>query len=187
MIPPPAHRSIPRVSVPRAALTALAALAGIACRPAHPALDTQRVDADSIVLERSVCYGFCPAYRLTLHPDGAVHFVTTARRDTVQRADTVAPRSVRWLLGEAHRSGFFALPRDVVEDTTLCPARATDNPTAAVTIFRGDSTHTVIDYHGCYMNHALAIAPALRPLRRFEAAIDSIAGSKRWLDLARPR
>lgn len=158
-----------------------------ACQPAHSAVDAQHVDADSIVLERSVCFGFCPAYRLTIHPNGAVHFVATPRGDTVQRADTVAPRAFVWLANEAHRSGFFNLPKDVVRDTSLCAARATDHPTATVTIFHGDSTHTVVDYQGCYLDHSLGVAPRLRPLRRFESAIDSVAGSKRWLDLARPR
>ena len=159
----------------------------VACQPAHSAIDAQHVGADSIVLERSVCFGFCPAYRLTIHPNGAVHFVATPRGDTVQRADTITPRSFAWLASEAHRSGFFNLPKDVVRDTSLCAARATDHPTATVTIFRGDSTHTVVDYQGCYMDHSLGVAAPLRPLRRFERAIDSVAGSKRWLDLARPR
>ena len=171
----------------RAGAAAVTLVAASACQPTHSAADVQRIDADSVVLERSVCFGFCPAYRLTIHPNGAVHFVTTQRADTVQRADTIAPRSFRSLVGEAQRIGFFTLPTDVVRDATLCAARATDHPTATVTIFRGDSTHTVVDYQGCYMDHALGVAPALRPLRRLESAIDSVAGTKRWLDLARPR
>ena len=158
-----------------------------ACQPAHSAADVQDVAADSLVLERSVCFGFCPAYRLTIHPNGAVHFVATPRGDTVERVDTIAPRNFARLVSEAQQSGFFNLPRDIVRDTTLCAARATDHPTATVTIFRGDSTHTVVDYQGCYMDHSLGVAAPLRPLRRLESAIDSAAGSKRWLDLARPR
>lgn len=176
----------------RAAVSVLVALllagAAGACHPV-PATDAAArvVAADSLVLERSVCFGFCPAYRLTIHPNGAVHFVATPRGDTVQRVDTVAPRSFAYLVSEARRSGFFNLPTDIVADTTLCAARATDHPTATVTVFRGDSTHTVVDYQGCYMSPALGTAPALRPLRLLESAIDSVAGSKRWLDLARPR
>lgn len=172
----------------KSAMLALALVATtMACHLAGSAATPDRVAADSIVLERSVCFGLCPAYRLTLRPDGAVHFVATPRGDTLQRADTVAPRGFAWLVSEAQRINFFAFPKDIVADTALCSARATDHPTATVTIFRGDSTHTVVDYQGCYMDHALTVAPALRPLRRFESAIDSVAGSKRWLDLARPQ
>lgn len=175
----------------RAAIRSVAGLVLIgtagACRQAPTMESAQSFAADSIAIERSVCYGFCPAYRLTIHPSGAVHFVTTARGDTVQRADTIAPREFRWLVSEAHRVGFFTVPTEIVNDTTLCAARATDHPTVTVTIFRGDSTHSVVDYRGCYMNTALRVAPALGPLRGLESAIDSVAGSRRWLDLARPR
>ena len=158
-----------------------------ACHPAPSTSDAPRIDADSIVLERSVCFGFCPAYRLTLQPNGAVHFVTAPRGDSAQRADTVSPRSVAWLASEAHRTGFYSLPREIVRDSALCRMRATDQPTATVTIFRGDSTHSVIDYHGCFIGHDLSVSSPLAPLRRFESAIDSVAGTKRWLDLARPK
>lgn len=168
-----------------AAPIAVAAIA--ACHPVHSTVDTRSIDADSIVLERSVCYGFCPAYRLTVTRDGAVRFVTTARSDTVQRADTIAPRSVAWLASEAHRAGFYALPRDIARDKELCPMAATDQSTATVTIFHAESAHSVVDYHGCYMGHDLSVASPLPRLRRFENAIDSVAGSKRWLDLARPK
>lgn len=166
-------------------LVALAATA--ACHPAPSTDDARRIDADSIVLERSVCFGFCPAYRLTLQPNGAVHFVTTARGDSVQRADTIAPRGVAWLAAEAHRAGFYSLPREIVRDKVLCPMPATDHPTATVTIFRGDSTHSVIDYSGCFTGHDLTVAAPLGPMRRYENAIDSVAGSRRWVDLARPK
>lgn len=171
----------------RSASALLMLLAVASCQPAHSTADTQRVDADSIVLERSVCFGFCPAYRLTLQPSGAVHFVATTHGDSVQRADTIAPRTFAWLASEAHHSGFYTFPQEIARDSTLCAARATDHPTATVTVFRGDSTHSVVDYAGCYMGHNLSVAPTLAPLRRFESAIDSVAGSKRWLDLARPR
>jgi hypothetical protein len=177
----PARRCIARATT----LVALAAIG--ACHPAPSTADAQRIDADSIVLERSVCFGFCPAYRLTLQPDGAVHFVTTARGDSIQRADTIAPRSVAWLAAEAHRAGFYALPREIVRDTSLCPMPATDHPTATVTVFRGDSTHSVTDYAGCYTGHNLTVAAPLVAMRRFENAIDSVAGAKRWVDLARPK
>lgn len=185
---PPRRCASPHISGIRTALIVLAALAGVgACQPAHSGASTKEIDADSIVLERSACFGFCPVYRLTLRPNGAVHFVTTARGDTVQRADTVAPRSVAWLASEAHRAGFYTLPRDITRDTALCAMAATDQSTATVTVFRGDSTHSVVDYHGCYMGHNLSVASPLAPLRRFESAIDSVANSRRWLDLARPQ
>ena len=85
------------------------------------------------------------------------------------------------MLEEAERLGFYALPRMIAEDSTLCPLRATDHPTATVTISRGDSARTVVDYHGCYASHDLDVAPKVEQLRRFEVEIDSVARSSRWV------
>lgn len=161
-------------------------LVGAACHAASSAPAAQAVDADSLVLERTVCFGFCPAYRLTLVGDGTVRFITTARSDTLRRRDTIAPRAFQSLVRDAHRIGFFTLPRDIAADRTLCPMKATDNPTVTVTIFRADSTHQVVDYRGCYAGTDLTVTSRLSALHRFENAADSVAGSKRWLDLARP-
>jgi uncharacterized protein DUF6438 len=162
-------------------------VAATACNPARSAPTAQAVDADSLVLDRTVCFGFCPAYRLTIAGNGAVRFVTTARSDTVQRGDTISPRDFQSLIREAHRIGFFSLPQDIAADRTLCPMKATDHPTVTVTIFRADSAHQVVDYRGCYAGTDLSVTSALGALHRFESAVDSVAGSKRWLDLARQR
>jgi hypothetical protein len=69
----------------------------------------------------------------------------------------------------------------IADDSTLCPLRATDHPTATVTIFRQDSAHTVVDYHGCYASHDLDVVPQVKQLRRLEAEIDSVARSSRWM------
>jgi hypothetical protein len=43
-----------------------------ACHPAkqEPEQPVVSTRADSLVLERTRCYGACPAYRLSLHVDG---------------------------------------------------------------------------------------------------------------------
>ncbi|HET7550477.1 MAG TPA: DUF6438 domain-containing protein [Gemmatimonadaceae bacterium] len=138
--------------------------------------------ADSVVLERSRCFGSCPAYRLRIGEDGAVTHVSRDSGDASgTKTDSIARSQVEWLLGEAERIGFYSLPEVIADDSTLCPLRATDHPTATVTIYRDDSAHTVVDYHGCYASHDLAVAPKVQQLRRFEAEIDSIAGVSRWV------
>jgi hypothetical protein len=138
--------------------------------------------ADSLVLERTLCYGTCPAYRLRIGGDGAVAFTSRNPGDTSgTKTDSIAPSQVEWLLGEAERRDFYSLPTVIADDSTLCPLRATDHPTATVTIFRQDSSHTVVDYHGCYTDHDLGTARRVTELRRLEAAIDSIAQSSRWV------
>lgn len=138
--------------------------------------------ADSVVLERSRCFGSCPAYRLRIGGDGAVAHVSRDPRDTSgTKTDSITRSQVEWLLSEAERIGFYSLPKVIADDSTLCPLRATDHPTATVTIYRDDSAHTVVDYQGCYASHDLAVVPRLEQLRRLEVEIDSIAQSSRWV------
>ncbi|HEU4584298.1 MAG TPA: DUF6438 domain-containing protein [Gemmatimonadaceae bacterium] len=157
-------------------------LAVAACHGRQEPETARARTADSIVLERTLCYGSCPAYQLKIGGDGAVAFVSRNPGDTPgTQADSIAPSQVEWLLGEAERLGFYSLPAVIADDSTLCPLRATDHPTATVTITRGDSTHSVVDYHGCYVTHDPSVAPSVERLRRLEVAIDSVAQSSRWV------
>ena len=168
----------------RSTALALSVFVAAACHNRQEPATAQAQAADSLVLERSLCFGTCPAYRLRIRGDGAVTFVSRNPGDTVgMKTDSIAPSDVAWLLGEAERLGFYALPATIAKDSTLCPLRATDHPTATVTISLGDSAHSVVDYHGCYASHDLDVVPRVKQLRRFEIEIDSVARSGRW---ARP-
>ena len=143
-------------------------------RPAMRALD-------SIVLERTACFGTCAAYRLTLTAAGMVTFVSQNRGDSARvERDSISPGIVRWLRDEAGRQGVLELPPVIADDRSLCPDHATDHPTAIVSMFGGDRVHRVTDYHGCFLSRDHATAPAVQRLRRFEAEIDSVTGSRRW-------
>ena len=169
-----------RRRIPALALAVFVAVA--ACHNRQEPAAAHAATADSLVLERTLCYGTCPAYRLRIGGDGAVAFISRNPGDTTgTRTDSIAPSQVEWLLGEAERTDFYSLPRVIADDSTLCPLRATDHPTATLTIFRQDSAHTVVDYHGCYADHDLGIAPRVEQLRRLEVAIDSVAQSSRWV------
>jgi hypothetical protein len=120
--------------------------------------------ADSIVLERTRCYGTCPAYRLSLARSGAVHFQSLNPGDSARvGTGTLAPGAFDALVAEAARIGFAGLPERII-GTPVCGQM--------VTIFGGGAKR-VEDYHGCR-----GVPPELR---RFETAIDSAAGSSRWV------
>lgn len=190
-----------------AILLALASVAGAACRKppqqapgttaALPLADTVPrpndtrpwqlenpptlvVAADSITLERTACYGFCPVYRLRITKDGAVRFTSRDPRDQ-PRSDSARIDAARFqeLLREADRIGFSELPAEI-EGSKLCRMMATDLPSAIVTIYRPDGIKRVDHYHGCHTDELL-------PLREFEARIDSVAGSSRWIRPANRR
>ena len=136
---------------------------------------------ESILLERTVCFGMCPAYRLTVDRTGAVSFESRNPRDSARTATgRVAPSTVDSLYAQAVRVGFFALPDTLMGNPTYCARRATDLPGATVTITTGAGTKSVNDYHGCAADTPAASA-TLSKLRIFEAAIDTLTGSSRWI------
>ena len=161
-------------------LTLVLALACLAagCRPRPPVPATPPAP-DSIVLERTRCFGICPAYRLSLARSGAVRFRSLNPGDSTRTASDTLPRGAfERLARQAAELGFDALP-DRIAGSELCGTMATDHPSAIVTLFRGARAKRVEDYHGCY--------PGPAALRRFELAVDSTARSERWVRDARVR
>jgi len=139
------------------------------------------VRADSLVLVRTRCFGFCPAYHLSLRADGSVTFVSLVPRDSnLTFLDSIAPDKVTWLVQQADRIGLAKLPPVIAEDSTLCTVRATDHPTVTVALYRPGMTTRVVDYRGCYAGPDLSVATSLARLRRFTGQIDSVARTARW-------
>ena len=144
--------------------------------------------ADSIVLERTVCYGTCPAYRLRLSNRGEIRFDSHNPGDEGRRVtDTVAAATLPALISRAKTVGFFDLPSEIAADSVLCHNRATDHPTVIVTVFARAQTKRVEDYHGCFETVEHETLPAITRLRAFEVEIDSALGSSRWVRPANRR
>jgi len=159
------------------AILMVAALA--ACDPA-PAPRPATAGAESVTLERTLCYGSCPAYRLSIARDGAVRFQSLNPGDSTAATDRIDPTAFDALAREAERIGFRSLPDEIEADRELCGSLATDHPSATVTIHASTGTKSVTDQHGCH-----GTSERLAALRRFEDRIDSVAGSARWVRPAR--
>lgn len=145
------------------ALFAIAATA--ACAPVEAAPNDQPV---TITLTRTLCFGFCPDYTVTITGDGQVtyvgrHFVnvTGQQQATIPRAD------VERLLARFDAIGFERL-RDEYR------AEVTDLPTYTVTLTRNGRTKRVADY----MGGAVGMPESVRDLQE---EIDRVAGTARWV------
>jgi hypothetical protein len=119
-------------------------------------------------LERTMCFGTCPAYRVTVRGDGTVLFdgepnVYLPGHHTAH----IAPEAVTELL-EAFRAANFlsALPKYV--------GGWTDNPTETLTLRMNGMTKTVVDYIG--LDEGLPLA-----VKNLESAVDTVAGTERWV------
>src|SRR5688572_25752540 len=160
---------------------------GFVSSPAPAQTGQAATPVDSIQLERSLCYGTCPAYRLHFDTSGRIRFLSLNPGDSGRTAqDSVSPEGLTFLEREAQRFGFFLLP-DSLEGSVYCADLATDHPTITVTIYRSSGVKQVRDYHGCYERSDHSVRPAIARLRTFETMIDGVTASSRWVRPARRR
>ena len=144
--------------------------------------DAVPASVDSIVLERSMCLGTCPAYRLRLSDSGEVRFESRNPGDESRRvADTVPAATFPALISKAKSIGFYDLPSKILGDSVLCRIARSDAPTVVITIFTKVQTKQVQDYLGCSETRAHETFQPLVRLRAFEVEIDSALGSSRWV------
>ena len=136
-------------------------------------------------LERTMCFGWCPAYSLTITADGTVTFAPSG--NFVHRGDGSTPsqpmtgkittHQLGVMLSGIERVNFFSLHRRygrAGKKTSECPQYWTDNPSVIITIVSGGKRKTVSHYLGCKG------AKVVDDLRGFANEIDKIASTDRW-------
>jgi hypothetical protein len=130
-------------------------------------------DAAFVVkLVRAECYGLCPAYSVELRADGTVEYAGRAYvRDKGPKTSHIDAAAVASLAKRIEDAGFLAM---TWKDP--CDAVATDNPTATITLVRGDRKRTIENYHG---NRCMP-----KVLRELEDEIDRVAGTAAWTKCA---
>ena len=135
--------------------------------------------ADSIVLQRSLCFGECPAYRVAVARNRRIHFESLTPGDSGRKAaDSLATDEAFTTLAQhVFTTGFVALPDSIETDERFGGYCFTDNPTAVVTVYFGARSKRVVDYLGCRWGPAA--------LRELEQRIDQVSGSQRWVRRAR--
>lgn len=141
----------------------------------------------TIKLERTMCFGWCPAYGLRISGDGIVEF--TPQGSFAQRGDgsalpiplrgTISHDGLQSLLAEFKRIGFFKLRRHygsalTYKRSSSCPEVRTDSPTATITIVANGKRKTIDHYLGCNGS------PTLVQLEFLERLIDDTANTQQW-------
>lgn len=124
-----------------------------------------------IRLERTKCYGTCPAYVLTIHGDGRVEYVDKEKDGAKDpKKGTVDRSAVKALFSEFTRTKFLSLPDYLLEKCTC--RQCTDLPSAITEIVVRGERHRVRHDYGC------GCAP--KELFELESAIDKAANVKQW-------
>jgi hypothetical protein len=129
-----------------------------------------------IMLERTVCYGTCPSYKLTISADGAVLFEGRTFVKTVGTVrSAISQDRLRELLTKFERLNYFNL-RDRYEDNgDGCEGVVTDHPSAITSIRTNGKTKSVRHYYGCRG------VEVLEDLTRLEQAIDDAVNAAQWI------
>ena len=121
----------------------------------------------TIALRRTVCYGRCPSYRVSIGTDGIVFdgdaFVAAVGRHT----GTVDPHAVRELAMKFVAADFYSMNDEY-------RARVTDNPTYILSISIDGHKKQVLDYVGSWVGMPEVIT-------ELEDEVDSFAHTERWI------
>ena len=129
-----------------------------------------------ITLERTVCYGTCPAYKLTIFDDGKVVY---EGKDFVKQKGKaeghITKRELEELVREFERINYFSLDDYYVDDRN-CPEIWTDNPSAITSLNSNGKTKKIDHYYGCRG------LPVLDQLTALERKIDEVVNTKRWIE-----
>lgn len=167
---------VPMMTIARA-LAATILLVGL-CQcggGANAPLDIDKVDypiddSTVVTLERTICYGTCPAYQLTIAGDGAVSYVGK------QYVKVVGPASSRIAVSDVQRLVELMMEASYFELTVPeeCPdGIVTDASTAITSLTWAGQTHVIENYYGN------ACAPEV--LGTLERQIDQTANSSQWV------
>jgi hypothetical protein len=152
------------IIVRRAWLGLIAVLAIGACAAAPP----PAARSAGITLSRSVCFGYCPDYTVTITSEGDVTYVGRRFVNVVGEQRSTVPREeVARLLARFDEIGFERLRDDY-------HAPVTDLPTYTLTLTRDGHSKTVVDYGGLSAGMPQAV-------RDLQDEVDRVAGTARWV------
>ena len=130
-------------------------------------------EADTLVqMERTICFGTCPSYTLSILDDGKVTF---NGRDFVdhqgEATGMMSQDKLDQLKREIRESHFMEIPAN-----PECESRYTDHSSVYLTIRLENKEHSVNHYQGC---KGFQYEEELYDL---EEAIDSLSGTDRWIE-----
>lgn len=127
---------------------------------------------DTLVqMERTICFGTCPAYTLTIHKNGEVTFNGKEFVEYKEIATgEMSQEKLDNLIEKINDSPFMEMP-----SSPECETQYTDMPSVFLTIKLDGKRNSLSHYHGCKgFEHE-------EELYDLEEAIDSLAGVKKWI------
>lgn len=133
----------------------------------------QPSSSDTLIkMERTICFGFCPAYELIIQKNGKITF--TGKEHVAHKGmaeGEMSQEHIEKLTRILRESHFMKIP-----SKPECKTRMTDHPSVFLTIELDGKRHSITHYHGCKgFEHE-------DELYDLEEKIDSLAGVDRWVE-----
>lgn len=129
-----------------------------------------------ITLERTVCYGTCPSYKLTISADGSVLFEGLRFVKKVGTVEsTISQEALRALIERFEKINYFHLRNRYEDSGDGCEGAVSDGPSAITSIRINGKSKSVRHYYGCRGIDVLA------ELTKLEQAIDDAVNTAQWL------
>jgi hypothetical protein len=138
-----------------------------------------------ITLERTMCYGPCPDYRLIIYGNGIVIFEGSAYVKIKKRIISKVLRSdVNKIVAKFEKYKYFSL-NEIYEKEKSCQVRATDNPTVITSLKLNNKFECIEHYFGCYTSNIVDGNPvhsdSFMILSELENYIDEIINTNQWI------
>jgi len=144
----------------------LSVLIIVFCIP-HPLFASSYKDA-FITLERTMCFGTCPVYTLTIYGDGRVEYEGKKFVKVTDMQKTTIPQDkVNQLIDEFEKAGYFSM-KDSYESYEI-----TDLPYAITSLTLNGKAKRIKHYYGD--------SSAPKALSDLESKIDNAVNSEQWI------
>ena len=126
----------------------------------------------TIKLERTECYGNCPAYSVTIHGDGHVEYQGKSNvKEKGAQEGRIELDDLRTLMRAFAKAKYWDVPADYSETKCKGPY-CTDMATVITELTVRGEAHRVEHYYGC--------GSAPKSLFELESRIDKTVNSERW-------
>jgi hypothetical protein len=138
-----------------------------------------------LVFERTMCFGTCPAYKITVNADGRVEYEGKAWVKTKGIAtDRLSPDKIEQLLQALNKANFLSFRDSYASREDGCPTSWTCNPGVILSVEVYGQRKTIHHDHGCREEAAGGSRGEVYPRQLYLLAekIDEIVETSRWVD-----
>lgn len=149
-----------------------------ACAPRAIAGSGQPMPETSVTLERTTCFGNCPAYSVKVDADGKVSFTGRAYVQTMQATGHATPAQLAAIHDALARADLDSMHPSYASGDDGCGMLMSDQPGIKISVNDARGGHSVNFYLGC----SGPVADAVRPrIERLANSIDRQLDTRRWI------